>query len=71
MRDMELLNVADVARILRCSKPLIYKMVTRGQLPSIKWDAPGQGERQKTTIRFRLDDILGFIDRHFDAGKPH
>lgn len=60
-----LLDARDVKRLLRCSLPLIYKMADRGQIPCIRWEAPGTGEaKPRTTVRFRLDDIVSFIERH-------
>jgi len=67
---MQLLNAKDVKKILKCSLPLIYKMAARGQLPSIRWECPGEGNNKpRTTVRFKLDDILEFIDHHYKERK--
>jgi predicted DNA-binding transcriptional regulator AlpA len=60
-----LLDSRQVARILRCSAPLVYKMADRKQLPCIRWECPGTGsQRTRTTVRFRLEDIQEFIEKH-------
>ena len=64
-----LLNVKDVGGILNVSLPCVYKMVERGQLPCVQWEAPGAGTRRKTTIRFKKQDILTFIERHSSNGN--
>jgi len=66
---MNLLTAQDVKKILRCSLPLVYKLAERGQLPCVRWDSPGEGTvRPRTTVRFKLDDILDFIDQNYRAG---
>jgi hypothetical protein len=45
-----LLNARDVSKILRCSLPHVYKMADRGQLPCIRWESPGNGERRPRTV---------------------
>jgi len=63
---MQLLDAKDVRKILKCSLPLIYKMAARGQLPCVRWDSPGEGtSRPRTSVRFKLDDILEFIEHHY------
>jgi hypothetical protein len=58
-----LLNASDVSRILRCSKPLVYKMAARGQLRCIRWLSPtAQGRRPKTVVRFKRSDVNQFIE---------
>ena len=62
-----LLNARDVSIILRCSRPLVYKMADRGQLPCIRWDSPGNGEkRSKTVVRFKIEDVLRFMESHYE-----
>jgi hypothetical protein len=60
----ELLSPKDVRKILKCSLPLIYKMASRGQLPCVRWSAPGEGKRKKTTVRFELEAVRAFIEAH-------
>jgi len=63
---MELLTPKDVKKILRCSLPLVYKMADRGQLPCVRWECPREGrERPRTTVRFKLDDVKAFIEKHY------
>jgi len=62
---MELLTPKDVQKILKCSLPLVYKMANRGQLPCVRWECPGNGKRAKTTVRFKLSDVQGFIERNY------
>ena len=66
---MELLNAKDVARLLKCSLPLVYKMADRGQLACVRWECPGTGDRKKTTLRFELEAIRLFIERHRQNGE--
>jgi hypothetical protein len=62
-----LLNARDVSKILRCSLPLVYKMADRGQLPCIRWDCPGNGEkRPKSVVRFKIADVLRFMESHYE-----
>ena len=60
----EMLDAKQVRKILRCSLPLVYKMAERGQLPCIRWECPGEGVRKKTVVRFELDAVRAFIERH-------
>ena len=66
---MNLLDAKDVKKILRCSLPLVYKLADRGQLPCVRWECPGKGtDKPRTTVRFKLDDVMEFIDQHYQAG---
>jgi hypothetical protein len=61
-----LLNAQDVRKILRCSLPLVYKMAERGQLPCIRWQCPGDGEkRSRTVVRFKKSDIFEFMEANY------
>jgi predicted DNA-binding transcriptional regulator AlpA len=60
----QLLTPKDVQQILKVSLSLVYRMYTRGQLPHIRWDAPGEGERKKTMVRFEKDAVVEFINKH-------
>ena len=60
----KLLTAKQVAAILACSTPLIYKMAEREQLPCVRWSCPGGGEKQRTMVRFRQSDINAFIEAH-------
>jgi predicted DNA-binding transcriptional regulator AlpA len=60
-----LLNPRDVSKLLRISLPYVYKLADRGLISCIRWECPGEGNRKKTTLRFRLDDIRQFIESHY------
>jgi predicted DNA-binding transcriptional regulator AlpA len=61
-----LLNAKEVSKMLKCSLPLVYRMADRGQLPCVRWECPGQGNtRPRTMVRFTLEDVRGFIERHY------
>jgi predicted DNA-binding transcriptional regulator AlpA len=61
---MDLLTAKDVKKILRCSLPLVYRMADRGQLPCVRWECPGEGNRKKTMVRFEPEAIREFIENH-------
>jgi hypothetical protein len=64
---MELLDAKDVKRILKVSLPFVYKLAERGQLPYVRIPAIGKGSTVRGVIRFKLDDIQSFIERHYRA----
>ena len=65
---MELLTAKDVKQILKCSLPLVYKLAERGQLPCVRWECFGNGKaKPKTTVRFKLNDVLDFIERNYET----
>ena len=67
---MELLTPKDVQKMLKVSLPLVYRMAERGQLPCVRWDSPGKGEkRKKTVVRFEKEVILEFIRQHRQNGQ--
>ena len=60
-----LLDAKQVKTILKCSLPLVYKLAARKQLPCIRWDCLGEGEKKpRTMVRFKMADILSFIEAH-------
>lgn len=62
---MELLTAKQTARLLNCSAPLIYKMAGRKQIPCIRWECPGNGDKKsRSMVRFQLADIQDFIEKH-------
>jgi len=64
-KTMELLNAKQVAKMLNCSIPLIYKMADKGQLPCVRWDCWGCGtEKERKTVRFKQEDVMDFIEKH-------
>lgn len=62
--QVELLTPRDVQKLLRVSLSLVYRMADRGQLPCVRWEAPGGGKRKKTMVRFEKDTVLDFIRKH-------
>jgi predicted DNA-binding transcriptional regulator AlpA len=62
-----LLDAREVKRLLRCSLPLVYKLANRGQIPCVKWECPGKSKRVKTMVRFKLEDVLSFIEKHYKS----
>ena len=58
-----LLNAQDVKRLLKCSLPLVYKLSKRGQIPCVRWQCPGQGN--KSMLRFKAKDVFDFIEKHY------
>lgn len=62
---MELLTAKQTAKLLNCSVPLIYKMAERQQIPCIRWDCPGDGEKKpRSMVRFKMEAVMGFIEEH-------
>lgn len=67
---IELLDAKDVQKILKCSLNLVYVLANRGQLPCIRWDAPGEGTiKPRTMLRFQLQDVLQFIEKNRQEGR--
>ena len=60
-----LLDAKEVKRLLRCSLPLVYKMANQGRLPCVRWECLGRGDRAKTMVRFKLTDILEFVEANY------
>jgi hypothetical protein len=67
--DMELLNPKDVSRLLKCSLPWVYKASEAGLLPSIRIPCAGNGKREKHMVRFELESVRAFIEKHRQCGK--
>lgn len=62
---IQLLDAKSVKRILKCSLPWVYKAADAGLLPCVRIPCPGNGSRQKSMVRFKLEDINGFIEKHY------
>ena len=60
----ELLKPKQVARILKCSEPWVYKASETGLLPSVRIPCPGTGKRKKNLVRFEIEAIREFISVH-------
>ena len=54
-----IIKPARAAKLLDCSKPYIYKLAKSGLLPTVSWELDGS-----KTVRFHIDDVLEFIDKH-------
>jgi transposase len=65
----ELLNAKEARKILKVSLALVYRMAERGQLPCVRWECPGEGEkRQKSMVRFKKQDLIEFVEKHYRNG---
>ena len=63
-----LLDAKEVKKLLRCSLPWIYKAADQGLIPCVRIPCPGEGtEKQRTMVRFKKNDILSFINRHYST----
>ncbi|BBO76142.1 hypothetical protein DSCW_35590 [Desulfosarcina widdelii] len=61
----QLLTAKDVAGLLQCSVPLVYKMTTDGRLACIRIPCPGTGTSKPRSLkRFRPSDVQSLIDDH-------
>ena len=65
---MELLTPKDVQKMLKVSLSLVYRMADRGQLPCVRWEAPGEGQRKKTMVRFEKEAVFEFVKQHRNNG---
>ena len=63
-----LLDAHEVKRLLKCSLPLVYKMAERGQIPCVRWECLGEGEKKpRSMIRFKRRDVFDFIENHYQT----
>jgi hypothetical protein len=60
-----LLDAKEVKRLLRCSLPFVYKLAERGQLSCIRIPCQTLGTRKKELVRFKREDVIGFIESHY------
>jgi len=61
-----LLDAHEVKLLLRCSLPLVYKMAERGQIPCVRWECKGEGEKKpRSMVRFKRQDVFNFIEKHY------
>ena len=66
METVELLTPKEVQRMLKCSLPWVYKAARLRILPSVPLPmCPGNGKRQKKMVRFKPEDILDLIEKHY------
>jgi hypothetical protein len=62
------LTAKDVAKVLKVSLALVYRMADRGQLPCIRWECPGEGtEKPRTMVRFKPEDVRAFVEKHYSG----
>ena len=62
--DIEhLIRPSRAVEVLNESRPMVYKMVANGILPSVSWSANGK----RPTVRIRLSDLRKFIESHRNA----
>jgi len=64
----QLLDAKDVQKILKCSLSLVYQMAERAQIPSVRWQCPGEGSRARSMVRFKRADIFNFIGNNYQKG---
>ena len=62
-----LLTPKDTKIILNISLPYVYRLAERGQLPCVRWPAPGDGTRKKTVVRFKIEDVQKFIEDSYNG----
>jgi len=60
-----LLNAQDVKKMLRCSIALVYKMADQGRISCIRIPCPTLGTKKKELVRFKLEDVQGFIEKYY------
>lgn len=60
----ELLTPKQVARILKCSLPWVYKASDKGILPSVRVPCPGVGTKKRDMVRFEVEAIRDFVKLH-------
>jgi len=66
IKNEPLLDVGEVSRLLHCSRPLVYKLADRGQIPCVRWECPGEGRKKtRTMVRFIKQDVFNFIEKHY------
>ena len=61
----ELLNAADVKRILKTSRSEVYFLAKSGVLPCVRWGNTGKRE----SVRFKLSDVQTFIAEHYNNSR--
>ena len=65
-----LLDAKEVKRLLKCSLPFIYKLADQGRIPCVRLECPGEGTcKPRTMVRFKLQDVVAFIEEHYQGGK--
>ena len=62
-RGDELLTLDEAARLLTISKPTLWRILRRGELPVVKVTERG--------TRIKRSDIEAYISRHYITRKPN
>ncbi len=57
----QLLTVDEAAEWLTVSKPTLWRMIRRGEIPVVKI--------AQRTMRIKLSDIEAYIDKHYTTWK--
>ena len=62
-----LLRAQQAKKLLNVSLPHVYQLADRGQLPCIRWESPlnCEGKKKSRVLRFKMQDILDFIDQNY------
>lgn len=63
MLDSPLWNAADVAKYLKVSRSYVYRLADEGVLPCVR--IPQIRAKKKDTVRFSVQDVMDFIERHY------
>jgi predicted DNA-binding transcriptional regulator AlpA len=59
-----LLTPKQVQKLLGASLPYIYKLASTNRILVVRIPSLGAG-REKNLIRFKLEDVLNFINSHY------
>lgn len=65
VKDTVLLTIPETARQLRCGDSTVYRMIARGDLPSV--DIAGPGSQSKT--RVLREDLTAYLRKARRARK--
>ena len=60
----ELITPAEVQKILRVSRSMVYRWASIGAIPCIRIPCIGS-VNGKDLVRFKLSDVQEFIERHY------
>jgi len=69
---VELLTPKEIQRMLKVSLAMVYKWADRGQIPCVRIPCPGKGTaKPRNTVRFKIEDVLDFVERHYQNGHAN
>ena len=60
-----LLKAEQVMQLIGCSLAWVYKAAGNGTLPCVRIPCPGSGKMKKDMVRFKIEDIREFIEKHY------